>query len=47
MLRGAKKKGKVDTGSTEPESNDIINIFKDKTDPVKHTNQLYFNFERK
>ena len=33
MLRGAKKK-KGEAASTEPESNDLINIFKDRTDPV-------------
>jgi len=35
MLRGAKKK-KGPEGPAEAESSDIINIFKDKTDPVPY-----------
>ncbi len=36
MLRGAKKKKGPD-GPAEAESSDIINIFKDKTDPVPYS----------
>jgi hypothetical protein len=36
MIRGAKKKA-VDTGA--PISDDLINIFKDRKDPVNHYHQ--------
>lgn len=45
MVRGAKKKGKGDSGPVEAESNDIINIFKDKSDPVSILLNLIWNLK--
>lgn len=42
MIRGAKKKEKAG-GAEVPESNDFINIFKERKDPVK---EKEYNFLR-
>jgi Mitochondrial ribosomal protein L37 len=40
-VRGPKKKGKGPSKSEAPESSDIVNIFKDRPDPVIHATHMY------